>query len=84
MFGHGQVEGYAEKYGMEYPRAYWDEKPDEYLVQRHQREIFPLLHRRHIFAEVSDFVLYDFWTSDGSVNEDVTPTRIAAATSAPW
>lgn len=71
MFGHGQVEGYAEKYGMEYPRAYWDEKPDEYLVQRHQREIFPLLHRRHIFAEVSDFALYDFWTSDGSVNEDV-------------
>jgi hypothetical protein len=29
------------KYGMEYPRAYWDETPDEYLVQRHQREIFP-------------------------------------------
>ena len=23
MFGHGQIEGFTEKYGMEYPRAYW-------------------------------------------------------------
>ena len=28
MFGHGQVEGYAENYGMEYRRAYLDEAPD--------------------------------------------------------
>jgi hypothetical protein len=28
MFGHGQIEGFAEKYGMEYRRAYWDEQPD--------------------------------------------------------
>ncbi|MCK7517926.1 MAG: hypothetical protein MZV64_09560 [Ignavibacteriales bacterium] len=28
MFGHGQVEGFSEKYGMEYRRAYWDETPD--------------------------------------------------------
>ncbi|MEK7813781.1 MAG: alpha-amylase family glycosyl hydrolase, partial [Candidatus Desantisbacteria bacterium] len=25
MFGHGQIEGFAEKYGMEYQRSYWDE-----------------------------------------------------------
>ncbi len=25
MFGHGQMEGYAEKYGMEYRRAYLNE-----------------------------------------------------------
>ena len=43
MFGHGQVEGFTEKYGMEYRRAYRDEQPDEDLVQRHEREIFPLL-----------------------------------------
>jgi hypothetical protein len=36
MFGHGQVEGFTEKYGMEYRRAYWDEKPDEYLIVRHR------------------------------------------------
>ena len=71
MFGHGQVEGFAEKYGMEYRRAYWDEQPDGYLVQRHEREIFPLLHRRHLFAEVENFLLYDFFTPEGYVNEDV-------------
>jgi hypothetical protein len=71
MFGHGQIEGYAEKYGMEYQRAYWDEQPDQHLVERHEREIFPLLHRRSIFAEVEHFLLYDFFALEGSVNEDV-------------
>ncbi len=71
MFGHGQVEGFSEKYGMEYRRAYWEEQPDEDLVRRHEREIFPLLHRRHIFAEAENFLLYDFFTPDGTVNEDV-------------
>jgi hypothetical protein len=71
MFGHGQIEGFAEKYGMEYQRAYWDEHPDGYLVERHERDIFPLLRRRHLFAEVRDFLLYDFFTPEGYVNEDV-------------
>jgi glycosidase len=71
MFGHGQVEGFTEKYGMEYQRAYWEETPDEWLIARHEREIFPLLHRRYLFAEVNDFLLYDFFMADGSVNEDV-------------
>ena len=43
MFGHGQVEGFAEKYGMEYRRAYLDEGVDRELVDRHKREIFPLM-----------------------------------------
>ncbi|MBU1660816.1 MAG: alpha-amylase [Chloroflexi bacterium] len=77
MFGHGQVEGLHEKYGMEYYRAYWDEAPDTHLVQRHKREIFPLLHRRHLFAEMDNFLLYDFYTADtlmgagGHVDENV-------------
>ncbi|MFP4346505.1 MAG: alpha-amylase family glycosyl hydrolase [Anaerolineales bacterium] len=71
MFGHGQVEGYAEKYGMEFRRAYWDEQPEPYLVQRHEREIFPLLHQRYLFANVQGFYLYDFYTPDGSVDENV-------------
>jgi len=71
MFGHGQIEGFAEKYGMEFRRAYWEEKPDPYLVERHEREIFPLLRKRYLFAEVGEFSLYDFFTSDGHVNEDV-------------
>ncbi len=71
MFGHGQVEGFAEKYGMEYRRAYHDEQPDPWLVARHEREISPLLHRRALFAGVRDFLLYDFFTDEGWVNEDV-------------
>lgn len=71
MFGHGQIEGFTEKYGMEFRRAYWDETPDSYLVERHEREIFPLLRRRYLFAEVNDFRLYDFFSPEGFVNEDV-------------
>jgi glycosidase len=71
MFGHGQIEGFAERYGMEYRRAYHDETPDTWLVARHDREISPLLHRRYLFAEVRDFLLYDFFTDQGHVNEDV-------------
>ncbi len=71
MFGHGQIEGYAEKYGMEFRRAYWDELPDLDLVERHQREIFPLLRKRALFAGVSDFYLYDFQHTQGYVDENV-------------
>ncbi|HWR35423.1 MAG TPA: alpha-amylase family glycosyl hydrolase [Clostridia bacterium] len=71
MFGHGQIEGYKERYGMEYRRAYHDESPDSWLVSRHEREISPLLHRRALFAEVQNFLLYDFYTEDGQANEDV-------------
>ena len=70
MFGHGQIEGYAEKYGMEYYRPYWDEESDPYLVQRHQRDIFPLLKRRDLFSGIQHFLLYDFY-SGNAVNEDV-------------
>jgi glycosidase len=71
MLGHGQIEGFAEKYGMEYQRAYWDETPDQYLIERHEREIFPLAHKRYLFAGVEHFLLYDFFTTDGAVAEDV-------------
>ncbi len=71
MFGHGQVEGFTEKYGMEYRRAYWNEQPDWDLVRRHEREIFPLLHKRYLFAEVHNFYLFDFYTAEGHVNENV-------------
>lgn len=71
MFGHGQIEGFAEKYGMEYQRAYWNEQPDTGLVERHAREIFPLLRRRYLFAGVENFLLYDFFAPEGHVNEDV-------------
>ncbi len=71
MFGHGQIQGLAEKYGMEYYRPYWDEEPDKYLIQRHQQEIFPLLKRHDLFSGVRHFLLYDFFTGEGKVDENV-------------
>ncbi len=71
MFGHGQVEGFSERYGMDFKQARLDESPNEGLVARHQHLIAPLLKERHIFAGSAHFLLYDFWTGDGKVNENV-------------
>jgi glycosidase len=71
MFGHGQIEGYTEKYGMEYRWPRYEENPDHWLVERHEREIAPLLKRRWLFAESGNFLLYDFYNPNGTVNEDV-------------
>jgi hypothetical protein len=71
MFGHGQIEGFTEKYGMEYRKAYRDEQVDQDLVKRHEREVFPLMHMRYLFSDVQHFYLYDFYTPQGSVNENV-------------
>jgi hypothetical protein len=71
MFGHGQIEGFTEKYGMEYRWPRYEEWPDHSLVERHEREVAPLLKRRWLFAESSNFLLYDFFTGNGSVDENV-------------
>ncbi|PKL82943.1 MAG: hypothetical protein CVV24_07585 [Ignavibacteriae bacterium HGW-Ignavibacteriae-3] len=71
MFSHGQVEGYTEKYGMEYQRAYYNETPNQWLVERHQKEIFPLMNKRYLFSQVANFWLFDFVDEYGSVNENV-------------
>ena len=71
MFGHGQVEGFREKYGMEFRHPKLDETPDEGLIAGHDWKIFPLLHRRYVFADVEQFFLYDLFTVDGSVDENV-------------
>ena len=70
MFGHGQLEGLEEKYGMEYRRAYRDEAPDAAFIAHHEAQIFPLLRRRRLFSGSQNFVLYDFGGEHG-VNEDV-------------
>ena len=70
MFGHGQIEGFTEKYGMEYTKAYKDEKPSDYLVDRHWKDIFPLMKKRYLFSGVENFLFYDLW-QDGNVNENV-------------
>jgi glycosidase len=71
MFGHGQIEGLAEKYGMEYSRAYWDEQLDEDMLRRHEDRVFPLLRRRWLFSGSENFALFDYIDSVGNVNENV-------------
>jgi glycosidase len=71
MFGHGQIEGYTERYGMDFKQARLDEYPNEAMIARHQQLLAPLLRNRRLFAESADFVLYDFWTDNGHVDENV-------------
>ena len=71
MFAHGQIEGFHEKYGMEYKRAYYDETADEELIRRHERELFPLMRERRLFSHVGNFELYDLAGEDGTINENV-------------
>jgi hypothetical protein len=71
MFGHGQIEGFTEKYGMEYRWPRYQEDANPALVARHERQLAPLLHNRTLFAESSNFLLYDFFREDGTVDENV-------------
>ena len=70
MFGHGQIEGFHEKYGMEYKQAYWDEQVDDGLVRGHEMWIFPVLQRRWLFSGAENFALFDFWAGE-AVDENV-------------
>jgi len=71
MLGHGQFEGFRERYGHEFSKAGWDEPVDEGLLARYRREIVPLLRRRGWFAGSREFLLFDALGDDGSVREDV-------------
>jgi hypothetical protein len=71
LFGHGQLEGFSEKYGMEYGRSYQNEAEDAGLMERHQREIFPLLKKRHLFSGVEQFAFYDAVSEQGHTLSDV-------------
>ena len=71
MFGHGQIEGFSEKYGMEYKRAYYDESVDEYLIHRHEHEIFPLTKKRYLFSQVANFEFFEFIDDFGNINHNV-------------
>jgi glycosidase len=71
MFAHGQIEGFTEKYGMEYQRAYIDEAPDQHLVDRHRQEIFPILKKRYLFSQVTNFEMYDVLDNQGNIMENV-------------
>ncbi len=65
MFAHAQIEGFEEKYGMEYRRAYWDETPDDDLINKHKALIFPLMKKRYLYAGAGNFRLFPFMNADG-------------------
>ncbi len=71
MFGHGQIEGFSEKYGMEYKQAYYNEATDEHLLWRHTKELFPLIKLRYLFSQVENFEFYDFVDKNGEINHNV-------------
>jgi glycosidase len=71
MFGHGQMEGLQEKYGVEFLRPRMNETADHGFWEHHWRVISPLLKRRRLFAGVDDFLFYDFRCDDGSVDDNV-------------
>jgi hypothetical protein len=71
MIGHGQIEGFAEKYGMEFRRARLEEIPNAGLIAYFEAQIVPLLRERRRFAGSADFRLYDVVADGGALVEDV-------------
>ncbi|HLO35927.1 MAG TPA: alpha-amylase family glycosyl hydrolase, partial [Candidatus Deferrimicrobium sp.] len=71
MIGHGQIEGFTEKYGMEFRRARLDELPNPGLIAYFEAQVVPLLRERRRFAGSADFRLYDVVGDGGAIVEDV-------------
>ena len=71
MFAHGQVQGFHERYGMEFHKPRWKEQEHIDFIERHKREVFPLLRNRHLFSDVEHYHLYDFTSRDGNTDENV-------------
>ncbi len=71
MIGHGQLEGFTEKYGMEFQRARLDEQPNEGLQRHFDAQLVPILRERRRYAGSADFRLYDVVADGGGVIEDV-------------
>ncbi len=49
---------------MEYQRSYYNEEPKQWLLERHERETFPLTRKRYLFSEVENFWFYDYVVQD--------------------
>jgi len=71
MFGHGQFEGYKERYGMDFLQPLLKETPDEDLITRHKELIQPLLENRSRYSCSKNFKLHDYHHSNGKINNNV-------------
>lgn len=71
LFGHGQIEGAGEHYGMEQERPRHREPPGAEMLEAHRGRIAPLLARRSLFAGTKAFRLWDCRTASGEPCDDV-------------
>ncbi len=75
LFGHGQVGGLEERYGMDFERGLLAEAEDPAMVERHLDEIAPLLEQRERFSRCDRLGCLQLVGEDGRVNEDVLAWR---------
>jgi len=71
LFAHGQIEGFYEKYGMEYYRQHDGEIPDEGFVNWHKYEIFPLMKMRKLFSGIKYFEYFAATLNNGKFGKNV-------------
>jgi len=71
MFGHGQFEGYKERYGMDFLQPHLKETPDEHLITRHKELIHPLLENRFKYSRSKNFKLHNYHYTNGKINNNV-------------
>jgi len=70
MFGHGQMEGLSEHYGMDFQAPMLNEQQDVIFKEKHKHWITPLLRQRPRFSQAEKMSIFDFH-EDGRINEDV-------------
>jgi len=71
MFAHGQVEGLAEKYGMEFAAPRSGEFRDDPFADHHKAFVFPLMRQRSRFSGADDLQMFTLRTEDDGRDENV-------------
>ena len=71
LFGHGQIEGFTEKFGMDFGRPFLEESPDAQFISDHQRLIAPLLRQRSRFSSSENLKMYDFINETSILDKNV-------------
>ena len=70
MFGHGQLDGFLEWYGMDFAKPMLGESRDPEFFAEHQRSISPLLLQRRRFTSAQKMAIFDL-QNEGQTNENV-------------
>jgi hypothetical protein len=63
----GRSRATTEKYGMDFRKAYWEERPDPSLVERHGRRSSRSCTAARSLRGYEDFLLYDFYNPQTAV-----------------